>query len=157
MQPRRYRRRVGRYTYRIEVDAPQDLVYELWTDLDLMKTWVGGVSKVSPPTGPMDQAGTRYTVYFGKARSETEIVEVDPPRLFMTRFGNVYLRGTNRTEIEPAGARQSVITQTFVTDGFLPAIVGWIFGHGSYRGSFLGELRHFGRIAEAEARRREGR
>jgi uncharacterized protein YndB with AHSA1/START domain len=147
---------MGTYRYTIEVDAPQELVFELWTDLDLMKTWVGGVTKVSEPTGPMDQAGTRYTVYFGKARSETEIVEVDRPRLLMTRFGNVYLRGTNRTEIVPsqAGGERSTITQTFVTDGFIPGIVGWVFGHGSYRGSFLGELRHFGRIAEAEAVRR---
>jgi hypothetical protein len=147
---------VGRYTYTIEIDAPPELVYELWTDLDLMKTWVGGVTKVSSPTGPMDQVGTRYTVYFGKARSETEIVEVDPPRLYMTRFGNVYLRGTNRTEIGPVDTRgeRARITQTFVTEGFLPGIVGWIFGHGSYRGSFLGELRHFGRIAEAEAAKR---
>ncbi len=147
---------MGRYTYTIEVEAPQELVYALWTDLDLMKTWVGGVSKVSPPSGPMDQAGTRYTVFFGKARSETEIVDVDPPRLFMTRFGNVYLRGTNRTQVVPvyANGERSRITQTFVTDGFLPDIVGRIFGHGSYRGSFLGELRHFGRIAEAEAAKR---
>ena len=147
---------MGRYTYTIEVEAPRELVYQLWTDLDLMKTWVGGVSKVSEPSGPMDRAGTRYTVFFGKARSETEIVEVESPRLFMTRFGNVYLRGTNRTELVPvdASGNRTRITQTFVTEGFLPGIVGWIFGHGSYRGSFLGELRHFGRIAEAEAERR---
>jgi Polyketide cyclase / dehydrase and lipid transport len=149
---------VGRYTYTIEVDAPPELVHELWTDLDLMKTWVGGVTKVSPPSGPMDRVGTRYTVYFGKARSETEIVEVDPPRLYMTRFGNAYLRGTNRTEIVPvdASGQRARITQTFETEGFLPGIVGWIFGHGSYRGSFLGELRHFGRIAAAEATQRRG-
>jgi uncharacterized protein YndB with AHSA1/START domain len=144
---------VGRYTYTIEVDAPQELVYELWTDLDRMTSWVGGVTKVSRPSGPMDRIGTRYTVYFGKAASETEIVEVQPPRLFMTRFGTAWLRGTNRTEFVPGG-RRTTLTQTLVTEGFLPGIFGWIFGHGSYRGSFLGELRHFGRIAEAEAAKR---
>jgi uncharacterized protein YndB with AHSA1/START domain len=141
---------MGRYTYTIEIDAPRDLVFDLWTDLDRMQTWVGGVSRVSPPTGPLDQAGTRYTVYFGRAGSETEILEVERPRLFMTRFGTAWLRGTNRLELVAHGER-TTLTQTFVTDGFLPGIFGWIFGHGSYRGSFLGELRHFGRIAAAEA------
>jgi uncharacterized protein YndB with AHSA1/START domain len=146
---------MGRYTYTIEVDAPRELVFELWTDLDRMTTWVGGVTRVSEPSGPLDQAGTRYTVYFGKAGSETEIVEVERPRLFMTRFGTAWLRGTNRTEfLESGDGRRTVLTQTFETEGFLPGIVGWIFGHGSYRGSFLGELRHFGRIAEAEATKR---
>lgn len=150
---------MGRYAYTIEVDAPQELVYELWTDLDQMKTWVGGVSKVSPPSGPLDQVGTHYTVYFGSVGSRTEIVEVEPPRLYMTRFGTAWLRGTNRTELAPAGERgeRTKLTQTFVTEGFLPGIMGWIFGHGSYRGSFLGELRHFGRIAEAEAAKRAAR
>jgi hypothetical protein len=68
----------------------------------------------------------------------------------MTRFGSTVLRGTNRAEFAPNGSG-TTLTQTFVTAGFIPAIAGWIFGHGSYRGSFLGELRHFGRIAEAEA------
>jgi uncharacterized protein YndB with AHSA1/START domain len=147
---------MGRYHYTVDVDAPQQLVYELWTDLDLMKTWVGGVSSVSAPSGPMDQPGTHYTVFFGKAGSRTEILEVEPPRLFMTRFGTAWLRGTNRSEFLPAGqhGERTSITQTFVTEGFLPGIFGWIFGHGSYRGSFLGELRHFGRIAEAEAAKR---
>lgn len=144
---------MGRYTYAIDVDAPQDLVYDLWTDLDLMKTWVGGVTKVSTPTGPMDRAGTRYTVYFGSFGSETEILEAERPRLIRTRFGTAWLRGTNQLVLAPVEGRTR-LTQTFVTEGFLPGIVGWIFGHGSYRGSFLGELRHFGRIAEAEAARR---
>ena len=147
---------MGHYTYTIDVDAPQELVFDLWTDLDLMKTWVGGVSRVSPPTGPMDKVGTTYTVYFGSVGSRTEILDVERPRLFMTRFGTAWLKGTNRLELAAAGDGTK-LTQTFVTEGFLPGIMGWIFGHGSYRGSFLGELRHFGRIAEAEAAKRAPR
>ncbi len=144
---------MGRYNYTIDIDAPQELVFELWTDLELMQTWVGGVTKVSPPSGPMDKPGTTYTVYFGGVGSRTEIVEVTPPRLYMTRFGTAWLKGTNRAELTPSGSGTK-LTQTFVTEGFIPGIMGWIFGHGSYRGSFLGELRHFGRIAEAEAAKR---
>jgi hypothetical protein len=29
---------MGRYRYTIEVDAPPELAYELWTDLDRMTT-----------------------------------------------------------------------------------------------------------------------
>jgi len=144
---------MGTYAYTIRVEAPQDLVFDLWTDLDRMKEWVGGVSRVSEPTGPIDQVGTRYTVYFGKAGSVTEVIEAERPRVYASRFGTAWLRGTNRTTFEPDGTGTRM-TETFVTEGFLPAIFGWIFGHGSYRGSFLGELRHFGRIAEAEAEAR---
>lgn len=144
---------MGRYTYTIHVDAPPELVFELWTDLDRMKEWVGGVSRVTTPTGPIDQVGTRYTVYFGSFGSPTEVIDAERPRRFATRFGTAWLRGTNRAELRSDGTGTK-LTQTFETEGFLPGIFGWIFGHGSYRGSFLGELRHFGEIAEADAARR---
>ena len=144
---------MGRYTFSISVDAPPELVFDLWTDLSRMREWVGGVSRVGEPSGPIDQVGTTYTVFFGNTPSRTEVIEAERPRRFGTRFGNAFLRGTNITEFEPDGAGTR-LSETFTTDGFLPGILGWIFAHGSYRGSFLGELRHFGRIAEAEARKR---
>jgi uncharacterized protein YndB with AHSA1/START domain len=148
---------MGRYAYTIHVEAPPELVFELWTDLERMTEWVGGVSRVSEPTGPIDVVGTRYTVYFGKVGSPTEIIDVERPTRYATRFGTAWLKGTNSSTFEPDGDGTR-LTETFVTEGFVPGIMGWIFGHGSYRGSFLGELRHFGRIAEAEAeaRRRAG-
>jgi len=144
---------MGRYTYTIHIDAPPELVFELWTDLGRMKEWIGGVNRVTEPSGPIDAVGTRYTVYFGGVGSPTEVIDAERPKRYATKFGTAWLKGTNSAVFAADGAGTR-LTQTFVTEGFLPGIVGWIFGHGSYRGSFLGELRHFGRIAEAEARQR---
>jgi hypothetical protein len=54
---------------------------------------------------------------------------------------------------EPLGERTR-LTQVFDTVGLIPAISAWIFAHGSYRGSFRGELEAFVRIAEREASER---
>ena len=149
-----YRSCVGRYTYSIEIDARRDLVFDLWTDLELMKTWIGGVSGYSEPTGPIDRAGTTYTIYFGTFGSLVEVLEAERPRLYASRSGTFWMQLTNRGTFEAIGdgGTRTRLTQTIDVFGSpLSRAVGWIFGHGSYRGSFLGELRHFARIAEARA------
>ena len=84
--------------------APPERVFALWTDLDRMKEWVGGVTKVTDRTGPVTQPGTRYVVWFGPVKSPTVVLEADRPRRFSTRFGSWILRGTNTTTFEPEGA-----------------------------------------------------
>jgi uncharacterized protein YndB with AHSA1/START domain len=143
---------VGEYRFSIHVEAPPDDVFALWIDLDRAKEWIGGLTKVSDVTGPVDQPGTRYTSWFGSMRSPTEVLEVTRPNHFRTRFGSWLLAGESAATFEPedTGTR---LTQTFRTQGFIPAIMGRIFATGSWSGSFRGELEHFGRIAEADARR----
>jgi uncharacterized protein YndB with AHSA1/START domain len=141
---------VGRYTITTRVDAPPEHVFALWTNLERMGEWVGGVSGVSDISGPVDQAGTSYIVHFGPMKSPTEILEVQRPTLFSTKFGNWMLRGLSSAVFEPDGAGTR-ITQTFETVGLIPAISSWIFSRGSYEGSFRGELEKFARIAEREA------
>lgn len=138
------------YTFTTHVAAPIEVVFDLWTNLGRMQEWVGGVTKVTDISGPVDSAGTRYTTWFGRMKSPTEVIEAERPRLFATRFGNAILRGTNRTTLEPDGDGTR-ITQTFQTVGLVSAISARIFASGSYRGSFQGELEAFARLAEAEA------
>jgi uncharacterized protein YndB with AHSA1/START domain len=142
--------RMARYTFTTRIAAPMELVFDLWTNLDRMAEWVGGVTKVTDLTGPVDRAGTRYTTWFGSMKSPTEVIEAERPRRFATRFGNSLLRGTNRTVLEPDGDGTR-LTETFETVGFVSGIVSRIFAMGSYRGSFRGELEAFRRLAEAEA------
>lgn len=138
------------YTYSTHVAAPIEVVFDLWTNLDRMREWVGGVSRVTDVTGPVDQAGTRYITWFGRVKSPTEVLEAERPRLYATRFGSFILRGTNRTVLEADGAGTR-ITETFQTVGLVSEISARIFAAGSYRGSFQGELEAFARLAEAEA------
>lgn len=142
-----------RFSLSTHVDAPPEAVFDLWTNLDRAHEWIGGLTKVTDRTGPIDAVGTRYVSWFGSMKSPTEVIEAERPKVFATRFGNVVLRGTSRSTFEPerGGTR---LSQEFVTQGVIPAVMGWIFAMGSYRGSFRGELEHFARIAEADARDR---
>jgi uncharacterized protein YndB with AHSA1/START domain len=141
---------MARYTISTHVGAPPEHVFELWTDLERMGEWVGGVTGVSDVSGPVDQVGTTYVVHFGPVKSPTEVLEAERPRLFATRFGSWILRGRSSATFEPDGDGTR-ITQTFETVGFISAISSWIFSRGSYEGSFRGELEKFARLAEHEA------
>ena len=141
---------MGTHRLTVHVAAPPDQVFRLWTDLDRMKDWVGGVTKVTDVTGPIDRAGTRYTVWFGRMPSRTEVLEADPPRFLHTRFRSRLLGGETKATFEPEGDGTRII-QEFRTEGWIAAIAGSIFAMGSYRGSFQGELNAFARLAETEA------
>src|ERR1051326_1660544 len=140
---------MARYELTTRVDAPPEATFALWTDVRRMGEWIGGVTKVGEPDGPIDQVGTRYAAWFGGMRSDTIVIEADRPRVFATRFRNVVLRGTNRATFEPAGAG-TVVTEVFETEGLVAGVFAWIFGHGSYRGSFQGELEAFAALAATE-------
>jgi uncharacterized protein YndB with AHSA1/START domain len=129
--------------------APPERIFDLWTNLDRMKEWVGGVSKVTDRSGPVDRAGTRYVVWFGPMKSPTEVLEADRPRRFKTRFGNWLLRGTSSTTFQPEGDGTR-ITEEFVTEGWVSAVTSRLFGMGSYKGSYQGELNEFAKLAERE-------
>ena len=140
------------YTISTRVAAPRERVFALWTNLERMGEWVGGVTDVTDVSGPVDRAGTTYVVHFGPVKSPTEILEVDPPRRFATKFGSWVLRGRTSATFEPDGDG-TLVTQEFETVGRISAISSWIFSRGSYEGSFKGELEKFARLAEREAPR----
>ena len=146
---------MAHYTISTHVAAPIDEVFALWTNVQRMGDWVGGVTDVTDVSGPVDRAGTTYVVHFGPVKSPTEILEVERPRRFATKFGSWVLRGRSSATFEPEhdGTR---VTQEFDTVGRISAISAWIFSRGSYEGSFRGELEKFARIAEREAASRQG-
>ena len=141
---------MARYTITTHVAAPPEHVFELWTNLARMGEWVGGVTAVSDVSGSVEQAGTTYVVHFGPMKSPTEILQVERPRFFATRFGSWLLRGRSSATFEPDGDGTRV-TQSFETVGLISAVSSWVFSRGSYEGSFRGELEKFARLAEREA------
>lgn len=138
-------------TYRVStfVAAPPERVFATWTDLDRFHEWIGGVTRVTDRVGSIDEAGSRYTVWFGRMASPTEILAVERPRHIRTRFGNAILKGESDVTFgaEDGGTR---IRQVFMTRGFVSAIFGRLFATGSYRGSFRGELEAFRKLVERE-------
>jgi uncharacterized protein YndB with AHSA1/START domain len=137
------------HRFSIRIDASPARVFDLFMDLERMREWVGGVTRVTDLTGPVDRPGTRYTVWFGRMRSPTQILEVERPRHVRTRFGNLILKGESDVTFEPddGGTR---LTQEFRTRGLASALVARVFAAGSYRGSFRGELDAFREIVERD-------
>lgn len=138
---------MAEYRFSILVHATPQRVFDAFTDLDRMPEWVGGVTRVTDRSGPIDRPGTRYTVWFGRMRSSTEILEVERPRQFRTRFGNLILKGESDVTFEPEGDGTR-LTQVFRTRGIVAGIFARLFASGSYVGSFRGELEAFRRMVE---------
>jgi uncharacterized protein YndB with AHSA1/START domain len=141
---------MGEYRFSIHVAAPPEQVFDLWTDLDRLREWTGGVTKVTDVTGPLDRVGARYTVWFGRMASPTEVLAVERPRRFTTRFGNRLLRGENEATFEPNDRGGTLLTERLRTRGLISAIIARIFAFGSYRGSFRGELAEFARLVDRQ-------
>ena len=142
---------MSRYTFVLDIKAPREQVFDLWTNLDRAHEWIEGMAGVSDVSGPVDQAGTTYVTRFGNwAKSLTTVVEAERPSRFRTRFGNWLLRGENSATFEEVGTGTR-LTQSFETEGIMPAISARIFATGSYKGSFRGELETFKQICEREA------
>ena len=141
---------MGKYVFTVHIAAPPEAVFDLWTDLDRLHEWTGGVTGVTDVTGPSDQVGTTYTVLFGRMRSPTRVLDVERPKRIRSRFGNAVLRGETEAVFE-AERDGTSLTQRFWTEGLIPAIAARIFATGSWPGSFRGELATFAQLAEQEA------
>ena len=141
---------MGHHRFVVQVRAPREQVFDLWTDLDRAHEWIEGLTRITDVTGPVTTAGTRYTAWFGRMRSPSEILQVDRPRLVTTRFGSWLLRGVQQATFEDQGDGTR-LTQEFWTNGVISAVMARIFAFGSYKGSFRGELESFARLAEREA------
>jgi uncharacterized protein YndB with AHSA1/START domain len=142
---------LGRHRFEVRIEVPPEQVFDLFTNLERIHEWTGGVTGVADVSGPVDEAGTTFTVLFGRMRSPTTVLTAERPRLFKTRFGNRLLRGTNEATFSPDG-EGTLMTQEFQTEGLLPGVMARVFSIGSYRGSFRGELKEFARICEREAK-----
>jgi uncharacterized protein YndB with AHSA1/START domain len=94
---------VGHHRFVVQVRAPREQVFDLWTALDRAHEWIEGLTRITDVTGPVTTPGTRYTVWFGRLRSPTEVLQVDRPRLFRTRFGSWLLRGIEQATFEDQG------------------------------------------------------
>ncbi len=142
---------MGRYQFELLIDAPRERVFEAWTDLGLMREWVGGVTDVTDVSGPVTQPGTTYVLSFGRMRSRVEILEVDPPRHFRSRGANWILKLDNDAVFQEEGGGTRM-RQTLVTKGLVSALFARIFATGSFKGSFRGELNEFKRLVESADR-----
>jgi uncharacterized protein YndB with AHSA1/START domain len=142
---------VAEYRFVVDIDAPREQVFALWTNLDRMAEWIGGMKDVVERNGSIDEVGSTYVVRFGSwAKSPTTVIASERPSRFATRFGNTYLRGENDATFDDVHGRTR-LTQVFRVQGLVPRLMARVWATGSYRGTFRGELNEFKRICEREA------
>ena len=73
---------MGDVRFTTEVAASLDDVYGLHVDAARIPEWFPGVRGVEDVSGPLDRAGSRYMLRFGRlVRSRCEVVAADRPRL----------------------------------------------------------------------------
>ena len=138
---------MAEYVVTTLVAAPPEHVFDMWTDLDRFHEWIGGVTRVTDRIGSLDEAGARYTVWFGGMASPTTVIEVERPHHIRTRFGNLILKGESDARFTPEGDGTRIV-QVIRTRGLVSAVFGRIFATGSYEGSFRGELERFRVLVE---------
>ena len=138
---------MGRYSFMVDVEAPRAHVFDLWIDLDRLTEWMQGVTRVTDITGPADQVGTKYRIWFGPLSAEAEVLAAERPLYIRTRLrlGSIKTEMSTFFEASDDGTR---LREAFTTHGLAGTIWARILGAGSYRGSFLGELRQFARLVE---------
>ncbi|MDD7834668.1 MULTISPECIES: SRPBCC family protein [Paenarthrobacter] len=144
-------------TYRVStfVAVPPERVFEAWTDPDRFTEWIGGVTRVTDRVGSTDQAGSSYTVWFGRMASPTVVIAAERPRHIRTKFGNAILKGESDVTFTPEGGGTR-IQQVFETRGLVATVVGRLFATGSYRGSFRAELETFRAMVERDSPQADG-
>lgn len=115
--------RMGHHRFSGHVNASREQVFDLWVNPDRIKEWIVSLTRITDVTGPTDEAGTRYTAWFGRSKSPTKVLDADRPRLIRTPF-----RQWSAGRHDPDDLRRedggTLLTEAFSTEGFIPGIAG---------------------------------
>src|SRR5688572_33364192 len=75
---------MGSYRITRRIDAPPERVFRAFTEPALVADWMNGTGVVDW-TGPLDRAGTKFTLIIrGPWRFRTEVVRSEPPAVHET-------------------------------------------------------------------------
>lgn len=152
---------MSQYVFSVDVAAAREPVFDLWVNVDRMPEWTEGLTRVADLTGQPGQAGTRYTVSFGRTAGSVETLAAERPRSVRWRVkaGRLTAEISAAFEAVEAGGARTQMTQTITTSGVLGWVWARVLATGSFRGSFRGELMRFAKICERDqiARERAGK
>lgn len=142
---------MAQHTFRIDIGARPESVYDIWADPVRSVEWTEGLTKVTDISGSPGHAGTSYTAWFGRTGARVEVIAAERPARFTWRVRLGPIAAEFDTSFEPS-ASGTRMTESVRTTGVVAWLWNRILSTGSHRGSFRGELRAFARICEREAR-----
>jgi uncharacterized protein YndB with AHSA1/START domain len=138
-----------RFAFAVDIDAPREHVFDLWADLDRLTDWTDGLTRVADATGPSDQAGTKYRLFFGGLDQRVEVLAAERPYYYRTKasFGT--------SKIETAVTFEDIDGTTRMREaiharGFRTRLWASLLSRGTFRGSFRRELERFAQAVERD-------
>lgn len=145
---------MSRYVFSVDVAAPRGAAFDLWVNVDRMPEWTEGLTRTTDLSGQPGQAGTHYTVSFGRSAGSVETLAAERPRSVTWRVKAGRLTAEISAAFEADGA-MTRMTETITTSGVLGWVWARVLATGSFRGSFRGELMRFAEICERDQLARE--
>ena len=81
---------MGFVKYALQINAPLERVFALYTDVQNIPRWFPDVKNVEDVTGSMNQPGARFTIRFqGRPNAYEHVLEVIPNKLHRREFEQV--------------------------------------------------------------------
>jgi uncharacterized membrane protein len=113
-------------TYSVQINAPLDQVYALYTDLENIPKWFPNAVKVEDVSASMTTPGAKFTIRFqGRPSAFEEVLEVIPNKLHRRKFSQaqngVGAWGMAAIHFRVVGDKTEVEEQ--VEFGFLPGFL----------------------------------
>lgn len=69
------------FQHSIFIDAAPEVVFEYWTNADLLVRWIGERARLDP------RPGGEFTIDFGERRMQGHYVALEPPRRLVIAWG----------------------------------------------------------------------
>jgi uncharacterized protein YndB with AHSA1/START domain len=116
-----------RFSSSIDIDAPPQVVWAVWSDIERWPEWTASMSRVEPlGIAPLLAVGLRARVEQPKLRpAEWSVTEVDDGRRFVLVSKSPGLRVTATHDVEPRGAGSCAVS-TVEFGGLIGPLVGWL-------------------------------
>ncbi len=140
----------------VEINLPREKVIELYTNMENMKHWVPGVTKVKKISGEKGEVGSKYNITVEQEDVKLDMITtvsvVNLPKEYVTKTDTTWIPGgmveEARTyfEVLRTGKTKLVVESTF-GGGILAKIFSFI-GYFFLKNSAIKGIRKFKEFAE---------
>jgi hypothetical protein len=140
---------MAKYALTIDIAAPRDFLFDLWTDPERMADWTQGLTRVTDVTGVIGETGSRFRAWYGTLDEKIEVVASERPFYVRRRstFGGIKVETAMALEATDGGTR---VRQSWTARGIKSRVWARLLAIGTYRWSFRAELNRFAQVAARE-------
>jgi uncharacterized membrane protein len=111
----------------VEIDAPAQLVWEVFSDVEHWPEWTASVTSLLGRDGPNLAVGKRFSIKQpGMSKLNWKVTEIEPGTswTWVQRSPGVNVTARHHVTAQPGGG--TLVRQELDQRGFLGALVGWL-------------------------------